>query len=359
MTRLRVGIIGAGGYTGAELVRIIDAHPHLELVYVAAREKAGKALGEVIPSTEGVAGLGEMVLEALEPEQAADVAKRIDVAFTALPHAASARLGGALLDQGVQVVDLSADFRLKDLGTYQAWYGEHPRADLLSRAVYGGPELHREELPDAQLIAGPGCYPTSAVLPMAPLLKAGLVDLSMPIIVDGKSGVSGAGRKAADAYHFPEASEGLRPYKVAGTHRHTPEMEQEMSRAAGTDVKVTFTPQLAPMTRGILSTIYGKAKAGVTADQCRAAARELYAQDPSARGLVSVLPANKLPDTLWVRGSARAHVAYALDERTGLIVAMGAIDNLARGASAQAVQALNVARGWPDDTGLPRIAQFP
>ncbi len=354
MTRLRAGIIGAGGYTGAELIRIIDAHPHLELVYVAAREKAGKTLGEVIPSTEGVAGLGDMMLEALEPEHAADVAKRIDVAFTALPHAASARLGGALLDHGVQVVDLSADFRLHDLGTYQTWYGEHPRPDLLAGAVYGSPELHRDELKGARLIAGPGCYPTSAILPMAPLLKAGLVDLSMPIIVDGKSGVSGAGRKAADAYHFPETSEGLRPYKVAGTHRHTPEMEQELSLAAGSAVKVTFTPQLAPMTRGILSTIYAKARTGVTADQCRAAARELY-----AKGLVSVLPANKLPDTLWVRGSARAHIGYAVDDRTGLVVAMGAIDNLARGASAQAMQALNVANGWPDDTGLPRIAQFP
>jgi N-acetyl-gamma-glutamyl-phosphate reductase len=354
MTRLRVGIIGAGGYTGSELVRFVDAHPHLELAYVAARENAGKTLAEVLPNTEGVRGLGELRLESLEVEDVPRVAGQLDVAFTALPHAASARLGGALHDAGVQVVDLSADFRLRNLGTYQAWYGEHPRPDCLPQAVYGCPELHRAELAGARLIAGPGCYPTSAILPLAPLLRAGLVSADQPLIIDGKSGVSGAGRKPGAAYHLPEAAEGMRPYKVAGSHRHTPEIEQELSLAAGREVKVTFTPQLAPMIRGILTTAYARAVPGVTAEQCRAAARELYAE-----GLVSVLPEGRLPDTLWVRGSARAHVAYAVDERTGWVIAMGAIDNLARGASAQAVQALNVARGWPDDTGLPRIAQFP
>ncbi|NLE85676.1 MAG: N-acetyl-gamma-glutamyl-phosphate reductase [Myxococcales bacterium] len=354
MTRLRAGIVGAGGYTGAELIRLIDAHPHLELVYVAARENAGKPLREVIPSTEGVSGLADMQLEALEVSDAPEVAKRLDIVFTALPHAASARIGGALLDAGAQVVDLSADFRLRDVSTYEAWYGEHPRPDCLEQAVYGCPELHREELPGARLIAGPGCYPTSAVLPLAPLLRAGLIDSSQPIIVDGKSGVSGAGRKASATTHLPEAAEGVRPYKIAGTHRHTPEMEQELSRVAGGDVKVTFTPQLVPIIRGILTTCYARAARGVSAQQCREAAQEMY-----GAGLVSVLPEGRLPDTLWVRGSARAHVGYAVDERTGFVVAMGAIDNLARGASAQAIQALNVARGWPEDTGLPRIAQFP
>lgn len=354
MTRLRVGIIGAGGYTGAELIRLIDAHPHLELVYVAARENAGKSLAEVIPSTEGVAGLSDMRLESLEVPEVPKVAARLDVAFTALPHAASARIGGAFLDAGVQVVDLSADFRLRDVATYEAWYGEHPRPDCLTQAVYGCPELHRAELPGARLIAGPGCYPTSAVLPLAPLLRAGLIDASQPIIVDGKSGVSGAGRKATPSTHLSEAAEGIRPYKIAGAHRHTPEMEQELALAAGSDVKVTFTPQLAPMIRGILTTCYARASAGVTAQRCRDAASDLYGP-----GLVSVLPEGRLPDTLWVRGSARAHVGYAVDERTGLVLAMGAIDNLARGASAQAVQALNVAREWPEATGLPRIAQFP
>lgn len=354
MARLRVGIVGAGGYTGAELIRLLDAHPHLELVYLAARENAGKTLAKVLPTTEGVAGLGSLRLEPFELEAAAELARRVDIVFTALPHAASARIGGALYDAGIQVVDLSADFRLRDLATYEAWYGVHPRPDCVPQAVYGSPELHRSELEGARLIAGPGCYPTSAVLPLAPLLRAGLIDSSQPFVVDGKSGVSGAGRKPGLPYHLPEAAEGMRPYKVAGGHRHTPEMEQELSRIAGHDVRVTFTPQLAPMIRGILTTAYARALPGTTAERCREAARELYSE-----GLVSVLPDGRLPDTLWVRGSARAHVAYAVDDRTGWVLAMGAIDNLTRGASAQAIQALNVARGWPDGTGLARIAQFP
>jgi N-acetyl-gamma-glutamyl-phosphate reductase len=193
-------------------------------------------------------------------------------------------------------------------------------------------------------------------LPLAPLLRAGLC-AAEGIIIDSKSGVSGAGRSPGAAYHLPEAAEGtegIRPYKVAGTHRHLPEIEQELSLAAGAKLEVVFTPQLAPMTRGILSTCYAKLKPGVSEDDCRKAALELYAE-----GLVGVLPAGVLPDTLWVRGSARAHVAYAVDRRTGTVIAMGAIDNLAKGASAQAVQALNVALGLPDATGLPEIAQFP
>ncbi len=355
MTTLRTGIIGAGGYTGAELVRIIDSHPLLDLVYVAARENAGRKLGEVIPSTEGITGLGDMVLEAFDEERVSEVASNLDVAFCALPHAASARIGGALLDAGVQVVDLSADFRLTEVQTYERWYGRHPRPDLIAQAVYGCPELHRNALAEARLIAGPGCYPTSAILPLAPLFRAELVELTAPVIVDGKSGVSGAGRKPSPVTHLPEAAEGMRPYKVTGGHRHTPEIEQELSRVAGSELRVIFTPQLAPMTRGILTTAYVQAKPGVTTKTCRLAALEAY----EACSLVSVLPEGRLPDTLWVKGSARAHVGYSFDERTGLILAMAAIDNLARGASAQAVQALNVARGWADDLGLQRIAQFP
>jgi len=353
MSKLRVGIVGAAGYTGAELVRLIDAHPALELKFVAARENAGQRLGQVLPSTEGAAGLGELVLEAFDESQAAEVASRVDVTFTALPHAASARLGGALLDRGVQVVDLSADFRLREQATYEKWYGEHPRPDLLPRAVYGLPELYRAELEGASLIAAPGCYPTSAILPLAPLFRAGLLETDQPIIVDGKSGVSGAGKKPGPKFHFPEAAEGLRPYNVGGGHRHTPEMEQELSLAASSAQKVLFTPQLVPMIRGILTTTYVRPKAGVTDQQCREAARELYGS-----GLVTVLD-DTLPDTLHVRGSGRAQLAYALDARTGLLLTMSAIDNLSRGASAQALQAFNVSRGFEEATGIPRIAMSP
>jgi N-acetyl-gamma-glutamyl-phosphate reductase len=354
MTRLRVAILGAAGYTGAELIRLIDLHPSLELVYVGARENAGQTLGAVIPSLEGVRGLSELVLEAFGEGDAEGLRGKVDVAFTALPHAASARLGGALYDVGIQVVDLSADFRLRDLRTYETWYGPHPRPDLLAQAVYGLPELYARELEGARLIASPGCYPTSAILPLVPLLKAGLVSLNQPIIIDSKSGVSGAGRKPSAASHLPEAAEGMRPYKVAGTHRHTPEIEQEVSVAAGKQLRVLFTPQLAPMSRGILTNVYAGARPGLKAKECLDAAQSLLQSD-----LVTVLPEGRLPDTLHVRGSGRAQIGYAVDERTGLVLGMCTIDNLARGASAQAIAALNLSRGWPLSTGVPRIAQFP
>jgi len=350
---LRVGILGAGGYTGAELVRLLHQHPRLSIVMVGAREKAGKRLTEVLPGALGVSGLSDLVLEGFEPEQAPELAKRIDVAFLCLPHAASARAGKALYDAGVLVVDLSADFRLKDAATYQKWYGEHPATELLGKAVYGQPELHRAELAGARLIAAPGCHVTTSLLPLAPLLKAKLIEPA-PIIIDSKTGVSGGGRTPAPAFHFPEASEGIRPYKVGNTHRHTPEIEQELSLAAGAPITVMFTPVLVPMSRGILVTAYAMPRPGVTAEACRAAATELY-----QGGLVTVLPAGTLPDTLWVRGSARAHVAYVLDEHAGMLLAMCALDNLARGASAQAVQAFNVSQGWPDALGLPELPLFP
>jgi N-acetyl-gamma-glutamyl-phosphate reductase len=350
---LRVGILGAGGYVGAELVRLLHQHPRFSIVMVGAREKAGKRLSEVLPGTLGVAGLSDLVLEAFEPEQASELAKRVDVVFMALPHAASARAGKALFNAGVRVVDCSADFRLKDAATYQKWYGEHPATELLGTAVYGQPELHRAELAGAKLIAAPGCHVTTSLLPLAPLLKSELIELA-PIIIDSKTGVSGGGRSPAPAFHYPEASEGIRPYKVGSTHRHVPEIEQELSLVANAPITVCFTPILVPMSRGILVTAYVKPRAGVTADMCRSAASALY-----QGGLVSVLPAGSLPDTLWVRGSARAHVAYVLDEHAGMLLAMCSIDNLSRGASAQAVQAFNVAQGWPDALGLPELPLFP
>jgi N-acetyl-gamma-glutamyl-phosphate reductase len=350
---LRIAVVGAGGYTGAELLRLVQAHPRLELVSVVARERAGQRLADVLPSTAGVPGLGNRVLEAFNPEEAAAFACRIDVAFTALPHAASARVSQALLEAGARVVDLSADFRLKSAETYAEWYGEHPAPALLTQAVYGLPELYRDELRGARLIAAPGCYPTSAVLPLAPLLGARLVE-SEGIVIDAKSGVSGAGRSPGLDKHFPETAEGLRPYKVAGKHRHIPEIEQELSKQAGRAVRITFTPHLVPMTRGILTVAYARARAGTTADACREAARRRY-----EGGLVTVLDGGRLPDTLFVRGSARAHVAYELDERTGTVLGLCAIDNLCKGASAQAMQALNAAMGWPDELGLPQVGMFP
>lgn len=372
--RLRIGIIGAAGYTGAELLRLIHRHPRLELAYVAAKERAGQTLAQAIPSTAGVPGVGERILEAFDPAAAADIARRCDAVFLGLPHDASAAAAQVLLDAGLLVVDLSAAFRLKEAAHYEPWYGHRHATELSRKAVYGLPELHREELRGARLIATPGCHVTSALLPLVPLLRASagageissgawppgavssggaLVDTD-GIIVDTKTGVSGAGRSPSASTHFPESAEGARPYKVAGSHRHTPEIEQELSLAAGSPLRVLLTPHLVPMTRGILATCYAKARPGTTVEQCRDAARSFYRD-----GLVTVLEGDSLPDTLFVRGSARAHVAYALDPRTGVVLAMCAIDNLARGASAQALQALNVSQGWPDALGLPEIGLFP
>jgi N-acetyl-gamma-glutamyl-phosphate reductase len=352
-SRLRVGIVGAAGYTGGELVRLIHGHPRLELAYVAARERAGQKLEEALPSTAGVAGLGERVLETFDPSRAAELRHRCDVMFLGLPHEASAAAAEALLGAKLVVVDLSAAFRLKKAERYEPWYGHRHATALSERAVYGLPELHRAELAGAELIATPGCHVTSALLPLAPLLRERLVEPD-GIVIDTKSGVSGAGRSPSASTHFSETAEGARPYRVAGAHRHTPEIEQELSLVAGAEIRVLLTPHLVPMTRGLLATCYARARNGATAEACRRAALSLYAE-----GLVTVLDGDRLPDTLFVRGSARAHVAYAKDDRTGLLLAMCAIDNLARGASAEAIQALNVSRGWPDALGLPEVGAFP
>jgi N-acetyl-gamma-glutamyl-phosphate reductase len=351
--RLRVGIVGAAGYTGSELVRLIHRHPRLELTYVAAKERAGQKLEDAVPSTAGIAGLGERVLETFDPARAGELRARCDVVFLGLPHEASAAAAEALLAAGLSVVDLSAAFRIKEAASYEPWYGHRHATALSRKAVYGLPELHRAELAGATLIATPGCHVTSALLPLVPLVRERLVETN-GIVIDTKTGVSGAGRSPSASTHFSEAAESVRPYKIAGSHRHTPEIEQELSLVAGAPVRVLLTPHLVPMTRGLLATCYAVAKEGTTADACRRAARSFYAD-----GLVTVLEGDKLPDTLFVRGSARAHVAYAKDDRTGYLLAMCAIDNLARGASAEAIQALNVSRGWPDALGLPEVGQFP
>jgi N-acetyl-gamma-glutamyl-phosphate reductase len=352
---LKVGVVGAAGYTGAELVRLIALHPRLELKWVGARDRAGKTLASAVPATAGVPGVGDLILEPFDETRAPELAAKLDVAFTALPHGASAAAVASLFRAGLRVVDLSADFRLNDLETYEQWYGKHPAPELMKEAVYGLPELHREALINARLIAAPGCYPTGAILPVAPLLAEHLVE-SSGLVFDSKSGVTGAGRKVSTATHFAETSEGIRPYKVAGRHRHTPEIEQELGAQVGSPIRVVFTPHLAPLSRGILTCAYAKPTSPEPdlAERCREAARSFY--DGT---LVTVLDDEQLPDTLWVRGSARAHVAYAYDTRTETVLAFSAIDNLSRGSSAQAIQALNISMGWPEAEGLPQIGQFP
>jgi N-acetyl-gamma-glutamyl-phosphate reductase len=348
--KLPIAIVGASGYTGAELVRLCAGHPHLELATVCADRSAGSRIEQVFPH---LAGRVSMELEPFDPDR---VASRAEVVLCALPHGQSALAVAEVLARGRKVIDLSADFRLRDPAAYAEWYGghPHPRPDLLDAAVYGLPELHREALRGAKLIAGPGCYPTATVLAAAPLLRRGLLAPGS-LIVDAKSGVSGAGRGPSQATHFPEAGEGVRPYSVAGRHRHTPEMEQELGGAAGRALRVSFTPQLLPMSRGILACVYGEpSDPSLGADELRAAMVDFYRDEP----FVTVVESG-LPDTSHVRGTNRAHVAVHLDKRAGRVLALSAIDNLGKGAAGQVIQCLNLACGFDETDGLLGLAAFP
>lgn len=345
---IRTTVVGGTGYTGAELVRLVLGHPSLELVSVVGNATAGEPVAKVLPNLRGIVD-GDV--EKFDPDSLAD---RVDVAFCALPHAASAEAVSALRERGVVVFDLSADFRFEDLTTYERLYGKHPVPGLLEDAVYGLVELHRDALRDSDLVAVPGCYPTAAILALAPLLDAKLVS-STGLIVDAKSGVSGAGRGLSASTHFPEASEGVRAYK-AGVHRHGPEIEQELARVLGGPLQLTFVPHLIPATRGILATCYADAAgAETTAERCTEAARALYAGSPS----VHVLDPGEHPDTLWVRGSNRVHLAYTRPPGGDKVIAMSAIDNLVKGAAGQAVQCLNVRFGFPEGAGLASPAGWP
>lgn len=350
-----VAVVGASGYTGAELLRLLFGHPHCEVAGLYARKAAGRRLDDVFRQ---FAGLSSQSVEAFDPDTVAD---RAQVAFCALPHGHSATVVAALRERGVLVVDLSADFRLRDADEYARWYGSkerpaHPAPELLDGAVYGLPERYRARIAESKLIASPGCYPTAAILAIAPLIERGLVAADN-LVVDAKSGASGAGRSPHLATHLPEAAEGVRAYKVAGAHRHTAEIEQELGVAAGgAEVRLTFTPHLLPMSRGILSCVYASpTDPGRDVDTYRAALVDAYDDEP----FVTVLPAGMCPDTAHVRTSNMAHVSVAYDERARRVLAMSAIDNLVKGAAGQAIQSMNVAMGWDERAGLRGVAAFP
>ena len=354
MSSVRVAIIGASGYTGAELLRILLVHPQVTITTVMARRAAGQRIDQVWPHLTGLCALP---IVGFDPDL---VAREADVAFAALPHGESATVVAELRARDVRVLDLSADFRLRDPAAWASWYASkehphHPAEALLAEAVYGLPERHRAALVGARLVAVPGCYPTASILAIAPLLERGLVSLD-GLVIDAKSGASGAGRTPGLSTHLAEAAEGVRAYKVAGSHRHTPEIEQELGRAAGAAATVLFTPHLLPIARGILSCVYATATDPARpADAYRAALAEAYAGEP----FVSVLPAGALPDTSHVRGSNRAHVTAVYDPRSRRVLAMAAIDNLVKGASGQAVQCFNLAMGLPETMGLTAPPMFP
>lgn len=341
---MRVGILGATGYTGHELVRLLKNHPQAEVVYLGSSSSAGQAYSETYPQFDQAAGQ-------LADEKVPD---GIDVLFCALPHGLTASRTQGFLDRGIKVIDLGADFRLHSAAIYEKWYKlEHPAPELLPRAVYGLPEFYREALRQTEIVANPGCYPTATLLALVPLLKAGLLKEGS-IIVDAKSGVSGAGRGANLGTHFSEITENFKPYGVA-EHRHTPEIEQELSQAAGTDVIVNFTPHLVPMIRGILATIYADVKEGVEEGDLRGAWRAQYEQE----AFVHLLRQGTWPQTKFALGSNHAFLQLTLDQRTGRAIIASAIDNLVKGASGQAIQNMNILFGLPEDTGLKGTGLWP
>ena len=344
---VRCAIVGGSGYTGVELLRLLHLHPEAEVVAVTSRRHAGEPVDELFPS---LAHAYSLRFQEPDPGRLAAEAQMV---FTAVPHQAAMEVVPALLEAGCRVVDLSADFRLRDPRVYGEWYGPHSAAGLLREAVYGLPELYGEQVASARLVANPGCYPTSALLPLVPLLRAGMVAPD-PIIVDSKSGASGAGRTGSVALSFCEVNQGFRAYKVA-EHRHTPEMEQELSEAAGRAVVINFTPHLVPMSRGILTTIYCQPAQGVTTQAVLERLSSFYAEAPFVR----VLPLGRFPDCAHVRGSNFCDIGARLDRRTGRLILVSAIDNLVKGAAGQAVQNMNIMWGMEETLGLRSLPLHP
>lgn len=337
----RVGVFGAAGYGGIDLIRMLLQHPEIQITYLGGHTTVGQKLSEIYPFLIGTC---DIEIE----ESCVDVAAgRADLLFFALPHATGTEMvAEALIEHEIPVIDFSADFRLHDVAEYEANYEPHPCPELLTRAVYGLPELHREAIEETDLLAVPGCYPTGAILALAPAVKHGLIQ-SETIIVDSKSGVSGAGRsKLTLDTHFAEVNESVHAYSVA-RHRHIPEMNQELS-ALGDDVSVTFTPHLVPITRGILSTCYGTLRADIGLAEALDAYCEMYDPEPFIR----VLDEGELPRTKDTVGSNRCHIGLAVDEANGRLIAVSAVDNLTKGLAGAAVQCMNLMLSLPETMGL-------
>jgi len=342
---LRVGVVGASGYTGAELLRLLAVHPGVEPVVATSREFAGRDIASVYPN---------LTLYAGRPYDELDMDKltALDLVFLALPHGASMELGAKLAAAGTRVVDLSADFRLSDPDAYPQWFGAaHTAPEWLGKWAYGLPELHREEIKGHQAVANPGCYPTAALLALAPLVAENLIEPET-IVVTAASGVSGAGRNANPGVHFSHVDANYKAYTPTG-HKHTPEIEQELSRLSGTDVRITFVPHLVPMARGLLATCVAQMADGAGAEQVAGAMTARYASEPFVR--VSASP----PETKYTAGSNSCHVWATAEERTGRVIAIAAIDNLGKGAAGQAIQNANLMLGLPETLGIPAEGVYP
>ncbi len=344
---LKVAVVGASGYTGVELIRLLVGHPEVEICCVTSRQHEGIPINQVFPS---LSGFCELVCESLDVKA---IASRADLVFTALPHKSAMEVVPGFLAAGCKVIDLSADYRLKDCSVYEQWYQTHSSPELFAEAVYGLPELYRKQLVSARLIANPGCYPTSVVLALAPLFKNSLLD-PQSIIVDSKSGVSGAGRSAKQGSLYCETNEGFKAYGIA-SHRHTPEIEQELTRLAGANVRLNFTPHLLPVNRGILSTCY----ADLNTKKNTAELLNLYREHYAGEKFIRIMPGDQLPNVAYVRGTNMCDIGLVSDSVTGRVIVVSAIDNLVKGAAGQAVQNMNVSCGFNEAMGLGIIPAFP
>jgi N-acetyl-gamma-glutamyl-phosphate reductase len=346
---IRVAVLGASGFAGGELIRLLEAHAHADVTFLGAHGSIGKTLAEVHPHLASLA-LG---MEILREPVVADLAEVADVAFCSLPHGGSAALAPTILEAGVKVIDLAGDFRLP-ASSYPDWYGfEHPASDWLAKAVYGLPELFADQLLGAQLVANPGCFPTPVILGLAPLLSAGLVEPG-PIHVDGKTGLSGAGRTQSDATLYTASDESVRPYRLP-RHQHTPEMERGLELATGYIPSILFVPHLVPAVRGVVTTSYAPLSSGVTTETLTSCLADAYAGRPFVR----VMAAGEMVDSKRTRGSNVVELQTVADPRTGTAVVVGALDNLVKGAAGQAIQNLNLVLGLDEATALPSVAVYP
>jgi len=344
----RVAIFGSTGYTGFELIRMLLSHPGAKITVLTSEQYSDQPLAQAFPPFKGT--LEGVAFGKMEKLLGAD----FDLAFLALPHTVSSAVAGKLIGRGVPVVDLSADFRFRSIPLYESVYGvTHPCPALGAKAVYGLPEVYREKIRKTRLVAVPGCFPTSVILALRPLVAAGVID-AKGIVADCKTGVSGGGRSPKLGFHFPEVDEGIRPYGLP-THRHNPEMDQELSLAAGKRVAVTFVPHLVPMVRGMIATAYAALAPKRTAKDVDAAFRKAYAGEPFVR----LLPPGMLPSTKDVRGSNFCDIAWRVDPKTRRVIVISAIDNLVKGASGGAVQCFNLMCGFPEEEGLRGMPLYP
>ena len=343
---MKVGIINVTGYAGAEVARILSRHEEVEITCVTGRSGAGKNLGDIFPH-----------LSNLDMEISPDLDKSVDFVFSALPHAASAEALREAVSSGIKGVDISADFRIRDLNTYSEWYDvEHPCPELMESSVYGLPELHRSEIKDCQIAANPGCYPTASILGLAPALEAGIVEPE--VIVDAKSGVSGAGRSLSLKIHYSEVNENISAYGLDG-HRHMPEISQELDLLSGQHVNLTFLPHLIPMTRGILASCYAPLKDNYIANtsDLKSAVKALYKDFYKDEKFTHVV--DTPPMTKHTLGSNDCIIYPTVDIRAGRLMVVSCIDNLVKGAAGQAIQNMNIMCGMPEDSGLNQLAIYP